>query len=74
MFQMIKGQFGSWLIRTLVNSDLIRTSAVANSDLRQFGPWSIRTSTTGLFGPHKTRSELTNAFFENRVRISQGPS
>ena len=36
---------------------------MANSDLGQFGPWSMRTSTTGQFGPHKTRSELTNAFF-----------
>ena len=56
-------------IRTLVNSDLIRTSAVDNSDLGQFRPWSIRTSTTGQSDPIKTRSELTNAFFENRVRI-----
>ena len=27
----VRGQFGPWLIRTLANSDLIRTSAVANS-------------------------------------------
>ena len=56
--------FGPWLIRTLVNSDLIRTSAVANSDLGQFGPLPIRTSTTGQFGLHKTRSELTNDFLK----------
>ena len=30
---MVRGQFEPWLIRTLANSDLIRTSAVANSDL-----------------------------------------
>ena len=45
-------------IRTLVNSDLIRTSAVANSDLGQFGPRPLVNS-----DPIKTRSELTNAFF-----------
>ena len=32
------GQFGPWTIRTLVNSDLIRTSARVNSDLGRFGP------------------------------------
>ena len=29
----VRGQLGPWLIRTLANSDLIRTSAVDNSDL-----------------------------------------
>ena len=69
-----KGQFGPLLIRTLVYSDLIRTSAVANSDLGQFGPWSIRTSTTGQFGAHKNEVRIDQCFFENRVRISQGPN
>ena len=68
------GQFGPWTIRTLVNSDLIRTSAVDNSDLGQFGPWSIRTSTTGQFGPHKNEVRIDQCFFENRVRIDQGPN
>ena len=30
---LVRGQFGPWLIRTLASSDLIRTSAVDNSDL-----------------------------------------
>ena len=33
LLQRNYGQFGLWLIRTLANSDLIRTSALANSDL-----------------------------------------
>ena len=33
----VRGQFRPWQIRTLANSDLIRTSAVDN------GPWLIRT-------------------------------
>ena len=34
------GQFGPWMIQTLVNSDLIQTSAMVNldSDLGQFRP------------------------------------
>ena len=56
-------------IRTLVNSDPIRTSAVDNSDLGQFGPRPQVNS-----DPIKTRSELTNAFLKigselTKVRI-----
>ena len=43
----VPGQFGPWSIRP----ELIRTlfySALGNSDL---DPWSIRTPTTGQFGP-----------------------
>ena len=66
------GQFGPWTIRTLVNSDLNRTSAMGNSDLGQFGPESIRTLTTGLFGPHKNKVCVSQCPNENKVRINQG--
>ena len=53
LISMKLGMNGTWTIRTLANSDLIRTSAVDNSDLGQFGPCLIRTSATGQFGPRK---------------------
>ena len=61
-------------ILTLDNSDLGQFGPDSELSCGQFGPWSIRTSTTGQFGPHKNESELTNAFLKigselTKVRI-----
>ena len=37
---------------------------MANSDLGQFDPWSIRTSTTGQFGPHKNEVRIDQCFLK----------
>ena len=37
---------------------------MANSDLGQFGPWSIWTSTTGQFGPHKNEVRIDQCFLK----------
>ena len=42
---------------------------MANSDLGQFGPWSIQTSTTGQFGPHKNEVRIDQCFFETRIDV-----
>ena len=43
---------------------------MANSDLGQFGPWSIRTSTTGQFGPRKNEVRIGQCFLKiAKVRI-----
>ena len=66
--------YGTWTIRILAYSDLLRTSAVVNSDLGLFGPWLIRISTTGQFGPRKIEVGIDHWFWGNMVRISQGPN
>ena len=66
-------------IRTLDNSDLGQFGPDSDLSCGQFGPWSIRTLVNSdldlvQFGPHTTRSELTNAFLKigselTKVRI-----
>ena len=59
-------------IRTLDNSDHGQFGPDSDLSCGQFGPWSIRTSNTGQFGPHKNEVRIDQCFFENRVRIDQG--